>query len=61
MKKYIILSAFALEKELVASSRIYGLTKSLKKLGNEIVLCSHNLNVENVFVYDFIDKFLLRR
>jgi len=58
MKKYIILSAFALEKEQVASSRIYGLTKSLKKLGNEIVLCSPNVNVENVFVYDFIDKFL---
>jgi len=58
MKKYIILSAFALEKEQVASSRIYGLTKSLKKLGNEIVLCSPNVNVENAFVYDFIDKFL---
>jgi len=58
MKSYVFFSAYFKEKETVAASRIYGLTKSLKTLGNEIVLCSPNVNFGNVSDDYFIDKFI---
>ncbi|RLL89233.1 hypothetical protein CN13_06485 [Petrotoga sp. HKA.pet.4.5] len=45
-----------MEKEYVASSRIYGLTKSLKEMDQNVTIYLPNLPIENGYNYDFIDK-----
>lgn len=56
MKNYIIISAFGIEKEYVASSRIYGLTKSLKEMGQNVSIYFPNIPLENPYDYYFVDK-----
>lgn len=56
MKNYIVISAFGMEKEYVASSRIYGLTKSLKKIGQNVSIYFPDIPLENPYDYYFADK-----
>lgn len=54
-KRYVIIVGHSLEREIVAYNRTFGLSKSLKKLGNDIELCFPNKGTKDVGNYNFAD------